>query len=806
MYNNTTPNYPQGYGNYPYPYPYGYYGYQTQQHQPPGDAYQQQTDWSQVPGMQAYPPQPPLPPTEPKKEVVQEIQQQKATLTKQREDYVKKAMVLRREMEELKLQKQGLAGNEKSEKELRYVLKENERLQDEINSKLKAILNVIEMLSSIIKDGKKAMDLEAELEQQDSKPEAGSHTPKTEPRERSSSPNYSRSGKDKTERDSDSERHCYVYYDTGMHWCRACDKFPDTAKEFLQHLQSERHQDQAKENEVDTTPWHKLPMEPLMRSYDDAPKKRVPIKGLQFFISAPSWYCKLCDIWIGDLHCASHHLKSQTHFQNYENFVKQNPHWETEWLKDREIAMSRSGKQGADSTDSDKQPTKKRHRRRSSDESFLKEKKKKKRSKKKKKKEVSSDSSSSSSSSSDSSSGEETEKGEDKAKSIRVAMRNMQQVKSIMDEDMTKWSILEKLMQDVRKKEDQKEKSTEDEVINQWMTISNPVPETEKNLLESLKDRMKAKQEMEKAKIMEVEKRRKEKEREEQELYDKKRRQEQDVAEKAEKERKRKEEEMNRVLDKDRSHVRFKTAKEHTRKRRSSEEEDGRNHRAKSSHRDDHRKNSRAESPQFRPRKSTKADSPEPRDRGDSSRKKPPGPPSYKKLPFIGRMPLFKKRVDKGEKEKEIKLEEYEPRRKTRFETGNLAKAYIPRPDVVCFPVLSSIPPISAPPEPTAVEQIMPVPPPREVNPPKKKEVAQPPPPPPPPPAIPAPVEEPLLENNYVGHNNHSAEIENAYYPAYQSPGYDTAMHPPLEPPPLPPDDDLAMLGICADDMAAQSF
>lgn len=61
--------------------------------------------------------------------VVQEIQQQKATLTKQREDYVKKALVLRKELEELKLQKQELTGNEKSERELRYVLKENERLQ-----------------------------------------------------------------------------------------------------------------------------------------------------------------------------------------------------------------------------------------------------------------------------------------------------------------------------------------------------------------------------------------------------------------------------------------------------------------------------------------------------------------------------------------------------------------------------------------------------------------------------------------------------------------------------------------------------
>lgn len=30
-----------------------------------------------------------------------------------------------------------------------------------------------------------------------------------------------------------------------------------------------------------------------------------------------SWYCKLCNFWMGDLHCASAHLKSQTHSNKY---------------------------------------------------------------------------------------------------------------------------------------------------------------------------------------------------------------------------------------------------------------------------------------------------------------------------------------------------------------------------------------------------------------------------------------------------------------------------------------------------------
>lgn len=38
--------------------------------------------------------------------------------------------------------------------------------------------------------------------------------------------------------------------------------------------------------------------------------------GLQFFVSATAWYCKLCNVFMGDLHCASVHLKSDQHQRN----------------------------------------------------------------------------------------------------------------------------------------------------------------------------------------------------------------------------------------------------------------------------------------------------------------------------------------------------------------------------------------------------------------------------------------------------------------------------------------------------------
>ncbi|XP_030766960.1 zinc finger matrin-type protein CG9776 isoform X2 [Sitophilus oryzae] len=669
MYNNTNQYPPSGYAssypvyqNYGAGYNYPGYGYQeAQSNQPVSSGGFSQSNWTPInqPNYSVPPPQPPGEAEGKTDAVVQEIQQQKATLTKQREDYVRKALVLRRESEQLRQQKQQLADGDMSDRELLAVLRKNEKLQEEINGKLKAILNVVEMLSTIIRDGKKIGDLEAELEQEERNAtytkqqsvESSRYSPSSIQTERSREPESRE--RNQLEKEVD-KRYCYVYYDTGLHWCRACDEFPETAKEYLQHLQNKDHQDMAKENEVDITPWHKLPLEPVLPSYDDAPKKRLPIKGLQFFISAPSWYCKLCDVWIGDLHCASHHLKSVTHSQNYKNFVEQNPHWETEWLKDRETAMTRNGKHH--SSDSDSSSKKKKRKHRASIESLLKEKKKKKRSKKKRK-----DSSDSSSSSSSSESSSDDEDSKDRSKSIRVAMRNMTQVKSIINEDMSKWTVLEKLLEDHRKKDNTKISNTEDELINQWMTVADPAKE--KNIIETLKDRMRVKQEVEKAKWAEMEKRRKEKERQEQEMLEMKERQMREEAERLEREKARREqEEYQRIVDKDnRGHVKFRPSRDHYRRRKSAsdDEEEEKRHRVNESpkHRREH------ESQYSKSRHS-------PEHKNDSSKRRPPGPPSYKKLPFIGRMPLFKKKQDskneREEKVRSIKKEEYEPQRKTR--------------------------------------------------------------------------------------------------------------------------------------------
>lgn len=138
---------------------------------------------------------------------------------------------------------------------------------------MKAIQNVIDMLSSIIKDGQSISDLEAMIAAHDIEKMKS-------PVETYQETNHKHHKKESTSESNVVNRYNYVHYDTGLHWCRMCDEFPETAKDYLLHLQDKGHRQTTKENDVDNTPWHKLPAEPVLPSDEDAPTKRIPIKGI----------------------------------------------------------------------------------------------------------------------------------------------------------------------------------------------------------------------------------------------------------------------------------------------------------------------------------------------------------------------------------------------------------------------------------------------------------------------------------------------------------------------------------------------
>ncbi|XP_066588069.1 zinc finger matrin-type protein CG9776-like [Prorops nasuta] len=361
-------------------------------------------------------------PEDAKKEAIAaEVKQQKATLGKQREEYVKKSTTLQRELEILRQQcdeisKEGGRDNNR-------IIKENQKLQVEIQNKMKSIHNVIDMLTGIIGDKATVDDLKNKFKLDLNKKV---RSPKEDfPKGKSASPDRS-SGSDsekevKPERDRRSPEgakplYNFVHYDPEMHWCKVCDIFPKTAKEYLNHLHSNEHKEACLENKIVDMPWHERNGEGTEKEipyYPGLPRKRTPIKGLQFFIPATAWYCKLCDAWIGDLHCASLHLKSKRHSENFSRYVEQNPSWETDWMADREKAFSEE-KHKQIQLELQKQKD---------DEPPPKSKKSKKSKKNKKKSKKRRNRSSASDTSSDSEN-TESDSDHDMSKSIRVAMRN----------------------------------------------------------------------------------------------------------------------------------------------------------------------------------------------------------------------------------------------------------------------------------------------------------------------------------------------------------------------------------------------
>lgn len=106
-------------------------------------------------------------------------------------------------------------------------------------------------------------------------------------------------------------------FDPELHWCKNCQVFPKTAKDYLAHLHTKEHTDKSVKNAADA-PWrNSFSKANGVSSFPDAPTKRAPIRGLQFFEPATAWFCKLCDVFIGDTWCASMHLKSELHNEQY---------------------------------------------------------------------------------------------------------------------------------------------------------------------------------------------------------------------------------------------------------------------------------------------------------------------------------------------------------------------------------------------------------------------------------------------------------------------------------------------------------
>uniref|UniRef100_A0A8W7PLZ1 U1-type domain-containing protein n=1 Tax=Anopheles coluzzii TaxID=1518534 RepID=A0A8W7PLZ1_ANOCL len=326
-----------------------------------------------------------------------ELLNQRAALKKQRDDYKQRAKALKRELKTLKEQRSDLcSGREPPSPTSNVFIKENDKLQSQIQDKIKTIENVIDMLDGIIAKDRTpspppmlpgtTMPPLATIPDPPAPPSPPSpgndggrahRNPSRSPRpdggadrDRTDSPSPERlknevlesmhaRGKrkptDKKQSDHSEGKkkkspYNYVHYDPEVHWCGTCNVFPKTAREYLAHLHSEQHRSRttvdegsSEEHKKKAAPWRaQLDTDDTMVN-PDAPSKRAPIRGLQFFVPATAWYCKLCNYWMGDLHCASWHLKSQTHADAYGKYIDGHKNYETDWMAERQTAFEKYG-------------------------------------------------------------------------------------------------------------------------------------------------------------------------------------------------------------------------------------------------------------------------------------------------------------------------------------------------------------------------------------------------------------------------------------------------------------------------------
>jgi hypothetical protein len=102
---------------------------------------------------------------------------------------------------------------------------------------MKSIHNVIDMLTDIIGDKVTVEDLKVKY-----KPELIKRS--KSPKEDFSTNKGLMNSSNSDNRDEELKpSYNFVYYDPEMHWCKTCDIFPKTAKEYLNHLHSNEHKE-----------------------------------------------------------------------------------------------------------------------------------------------------------------------------------------------------------------------------------------------------------------------------------------------------------------------------------------------------------------------------------------------------------------------------------------------------------------------------------------------------------------------------------------------------------------------------------
>ncbi|KAK0050721.1 ZN318 protein [Biomphalaria pfeifferi] len=144
--------------------------------------------------------------------------------------------------------------------------------------------------------------------------------------------------------DSSSQQKTYFEYcDSGNYWCIHCNASANNLDQLFQHFHGKRHKivfEKAKK------PWkaHKKP-EQTTRRVGVARSRRV--KGAELMFPISGFYCTICETFCGDFTDSNDHLKTDNHYNKYQEYITKNPMYEKSLLLSKAAHGGKTSGQGA---------------------------------------------------------------------------------------------------------------------------------------------------------------------------------------------------------------------------------------------------------------------------------------------------------------------------------------------------------------------------------------------------------------------------------------------------------------------------
>ncbi|XP_071833870.1 uncharacterized protein [Apostichopus japonicus] len=261
-------------------------------------------------------------------------EEQQRKLKKEKEDFKRRLQFLQKELDRLKKNQGDLLRKKQKEKDGHKdpELMENNQLQEEILNQIKRL-----QLAYSEAYGKPLPEEPEEDREREEKADERSRN------SRERSPRKSRRSQDQKESSGSSERgrqrekereppegksrFNFVYFDSGDHWCMYCNKVLSDINGFLIHLHSKKHM---KNCDPHDRPWKTMsPQEKKPApSTSSSSTIQTPFKGELLLVPTNAFYCRLCKIFLGDVLCASEHVRQRSHNLKYLKFTDENRFYE----------------------------------------------------------------------------------------------------------------------------------------------------------------------------------------------------------------------------------------------------------------------------------------------------------------------------------------------------------------------------------------------------------------------------------------------------------------------------------------------